>query len=256
MTSHERTANRRWGSTHNHVYEPSTRYCAGEMAVIESMMLDSVDNEPWSNTPLCLALHRKELFSLTTYNQLQRGSPSPVHTHTRIAQKNTSLPIPHAYHLLLHIKMNTLSLVLNGRTASEISVLPERQRSSLTRLTRKFSSSISLPTLATFGSAPPSPLLSGASALRSSRPGSSRRSSRDSPGWYNTEHNPTLDDFARRLETRMKRFEIWRGKSAQNVVMALMRPTPIVLFLFNPIALALWFVLLVWWLSSGLASAG
>jgi len=59
-----------------------------------------------------------------------------------------------------------------------------------------------------------------------------------------------LDDFARRLETRVKRFEIWRGKSAQNVVMALMRPTPVVLFLFNPIALVLWVVLLIWWWSS------
>lgn len=142
--------------------------------------------------------------------------------------------------------MNSLSLVLNGRTASEISLLPERQRSSLTCLTRDFSS-ISLPTLATFSnSAHPLTPLSGASSPKS-RPGSSRRSSRDSPGWYNTDDNPTLDDFARRLETKMKKFEIWRGRSAQNVVMALMRPTPVVLFLFNPMMFLVWIVLLVSW---------
>ena len=57
-----------------------------------------------------------------------------------------------------------------------------------------------------------------------------------------------MDDFAKRLNGVIGRFEQWQGRCAQNVVMALMRPTPMVLFVFNPISLMLWIVVLVWWL--------
>jgi hypothetical protein len=59
----------------------------------------------------------------------------------------------------------------------------------------------------------------------------------------------TLDDFAHRLNTTTKRIERWQGACAQNVVMALMRPTPIVLFLFNPVSLVLWMLFAIWYLS-------
>jgi hypothetical protein len=67
-----------------------------------------------------------------------------------------------------------------------------------------------------------------------------------SPGWYNREGELTLEDFARKLNTRGKRFEVWVGKCAQNFVMALFSPTPLVLFLFNPISLMLWMILGLW----------
>lgn len=58
----------------------------------------------------------------------------------------------------------------------------------------------------------------------------------------------TLDDFAQRLNTMLGRFEQWQGQCAKNVVMALFSPTPVVLFVFNPLALMLWVVLAVcWW---------
>lgn len=63
----------------------------------------------------------------------------------------------------------------------------------------------------------------------------------------------TLDDFAKRLNTTISKFEQWQSRCAQNVVMALMRPTVVVLFVFNPISLLLWVVLMVWWLSGGRA---
>jgi hypothetical protein len=64
----------------------------------------------------------------------------------------------------------------------------------------------------------------------------------------------TLDDFAHRLNTTTKRIERWQGACAQNVVMALMRPTPIVLFLFNPVSLVLWGLVVVWYFSGSLLS--
>jgi hypothetical protein len=131
--------------------------------------------------------------------------------------------------------MNTTSLVLNGRTAVDISLMPERRAASLTTIYPKSSSSPLSPTL--FGASP-------------KRPGHKRSPpSRDSPGWYNTEGGMTLDDFAARLNSLIGKFEQWQGKCAQNVVMALMRPTPIALFVLNPIALVLWIALFAWWLS-------
>ena len=118
--------------------------------------------------------------------------------------------------------MNTTSLVLNGRTAVSIAQLPERQRATLTTL---------------------SP------STKARRPAPAKRQlSRDSPGWYNTEDGMTLDDFAKRLNTTLSRIEQFQSRCAQNVVMALMRPTPLVLFVFNPICLIVWVVLLVWWI--------
>lgn len=81
------------------------------------------------------------------------------------------------------------------------------------------------------------------------RPPHKRHPSRDSPGWYNTEDGMTLDDFAQRLNTTLSRLEQYRGRCAQNLVMALMRPTPLVLFVFNPMSLVVWIVVgVVWWL--------
>lgn len=124
--------------------------------------------------------------------------------------------------------MNTTSLLLNGRTATSISLLPERQAATLTTLT-----------------------------VRRQRPAHKRASpstpNRNSPGWYNTDGGLTLDDFARRLNTRISKFEQWQGRCAQNVVMALMRPTPVSLFLFNPMALLIYLGLVVWWVSARLS---
>ncbi|TKA38752.1 hypothetical protein B0A54_08716 [Friedmanniomyces endolithicus] len=76
---------------------------------------------------------------------------------------------------------------------------------------------------------------------------SSTSSSSTSSGWYDTTHNPTLDDIAARLNTTLSRFEQWQSRCAQNVVMGLLGPTPVVLFVLNPVALAVWGVLLGWW---------
>ncbi|KAH9807838.1 hypothetical protein Tdes44962_MAKER06354 [Teratosphaeria destructans] len=143
--------------------------------------------------------------------------------------------------------MNTISLVLNGKTAAEIALMPARQRASLTTLYRP--SSLTTPSA--------SPTLSARSSP-SKRPQARRQVSRDSPGWYNTDGGMTLDDFAKRLDTYMSRFEQWQSKCAQNAVMALMRPTPIVLFLFNPISMLVWLLVAAVWLSTrfGRSEAG
>ncbi|KAF2764987.1 hypothetical protein EJ03DRAFT_355292 [Teratosphaeria nubilosa] len=135
--------------------------------------------------------------------------------------------------------MNTISLVLNGKTAADIALMPERQRASLTTLYRP--SSLITPSA--------SPSLSARSSP-SKRPQARRQVSRDSPGWYNTDGGMTLDDFAKRMNTYMSRFEQWQSKCAQNVVMALMRPTPIVLFLFNPISMLVLLLVAAVWLST------
>ncbi|KXL45137.1 hypothetical protein M433DRAFT_124 [Acidomyces richmondensis BFW] len=123
--------------------------------------------------------------------------------------------------------MNTTSLILNGRTAANL-LLSERQKAIVATLY----------------------------ARRPLNPSSGRsktcRQVRDSPGWYNTQDNLTLEDIARRLETRISRFEQWRSTCAQSIVMALMRPTPVVLFLFNPVAMMLWVTILCWWLTAAL----
>ncbi|TKA35905.1 hypothetical protein B0A54_12352 [Friedmanniomyces endolithicus] len=76
---------------------------------------------------------------------------------------------------------------------------------------------------------------------------SSSSSSRSS-GWYDTTRNPTLDDIAARLNTSLSRFEQWQSRCAQNVVMGLLGPTPVVLlFVLNPVGLVVWGVLLGWW---------
>lgn len=122
--------------------------------------------------------------------------------------------------------MNTVSLVLNGRTTADLAQLPEKQRATITTL---------------FSTPPSSPLLGP------KRPPHKRQLSRDSPGWYNTEGGMTLDDFAERCKTTLSRCEWWVGRSGQNVVMALMRPTPLLLFFLNPVSIFLWvMVFLVW----------
>ncbi|KAK4543594.1 hypothetical protein LTR36_005489 [Oleoguttula mirabilis] len=52
----------------------------------------------------------------------------------------------------------------------------------------------------------------------------------------------TLDDFAKRLDTTLSRLQQFQGRCAQNAVMALMGPTPLVLFLFNPVTIVVWLV--------------
>jgi len=126
-------------------------------------------------------------------------------------------------------EMNTTSLILNGRTAATIFLFPERQKATITTLCRR---------------QPLNPSSSGRSTPR--------RSLRDSPGWYNTQDNPSLEEIARKLETRLSRFEQWRSRCAQNIVMALMRPTPVVLFLFNPVAIMIWVAILSWWVAAAL----
>ncbi|EME78909.1 uncharacterized protein MYCFIDRAFT_209093 [Pseudocercospora fijiensis CIRAD86] len=92
--------------------------------------------------------------------------------------------------------MNTISLVLNGKTASYIHSLPEKQRSSITTTTIHHSSPRPRPQ---FSSTPPFPAMSSPS-----RPHS--RKSSYSPGWYTpNEYNFTLEDFAQKLNTRSVR---------------------------------------------------
>ncbi|KAK5117307.1 hypothetical protein LTR62_005924 [Meristemomyces frigidus] len=150
--------------------------------------------------------------------------------------------------------MNTTSLLLNGQTAASFSLLPERKRATLTTLYSRPTPTrtATAPTAYSLISSPPTPRLGGSSpAKRPDHKRSPASISRESPGWYNTEDGMTLDDFAERLNSLIGRFERWQGKCAQNVVMALMRPTPIVLFVFNPVALVLWMVVLWLWLVRG-----
>ena len=125
--------------------------------------------------------------------------------------------------------MSTTSIVLNGQTSptttAEFSPLPPTQP-----LLRSWS----FPTTTFTHPKPKRPAYT------------KRQPSRDSPGWYNTEDVPTLDDFAKRLESKLSRLQQWQTRCAQNVVMALMRPTPVVLFLFNPITVLIWLMVAVW----------
>ncbi|KAK3113879.1 hypothetical protein LTR53_008396 [Teratosphaeriaceae sp. CCFEE 6253] len=95
---------------------------------------------------------------------------------------------------------------------------------------------------------PPSPPKPPAAPPRRPQPprAPSSRSS-DKAGWYHTADNLTLDDFAARLDTTLYRLATWQTRCAQNVVMALMGPAPLVLFALNPMALVVWAAMLVWW---------
>ncbi|KAK1809180.1 hypothetical protein LTR12_016473 [Friedmanniomyces endolithicus] len=83
--------------------------------------------------------------------------------------------------------------------------------------------------------------------FKRSSPSTTASSSSTSSGWYDTTRNPTLDDIAARLNTTLSRFEQWQSRCAQNVVMGLLGPTPVVLFVLNPVALAVWGLVLGWW---------
>lgn len=176
----------------------------------------------------------------------------------------------------LLLRLNTLSLILNGKTDANIRSLsthsrdlisivhlpatktesqgPSRvcsgytgyhaeTRSPIFSFSGLFSSSEAMPSLT-------STMITSASSLPfSSRPSSRRHAARGSPGWYSKEGEFTLEDFAKKLQTRSKKFEVYMGKCAQNLVMALFAPTPLlVLFLFNPVSLILWTILGFWWL--------
>lgn len=56
-----------------------------------------------------------------------------------------------------------------------------------------------------------------------------------------------LEAIARRLNTAGKRLERFSGKCAQDVVMALMRPTPMMLVALHPVVLMVVLVAVVWW---------
>ena len=151
--------------------------------------------------------------------------------------------------------MNTLSLVLNGKTSTHLRSQPNQRdlitlthipskRPSLSRASYTEYPTQTTPTQKRFSI---SRSLSGFSVSTiSSSPSHSRRSSRGSPGWYSKEGELTLEDFAEKLKTRSKRFEVYMGRCAQNLVMALLSPTPLMLFLFNPISLVCWVVLGLW----------
>ena len=149
--------------------------------------------------------------------------------------------------------MNTSPLTLNGRTTADIAILPERQRANLkSSLRPKLYSSMTFSEgTAQSGSRPKlsSSLSYSGRPTLPKRPSYRRQASRESPGWYNTEGGMTLDDFAKRLDTTLSRIEQYGTRSAQSVVMALMTPTPIALFIFNPVSLLIWLVVAIWWLS-------
>lgn len=71
-----------------------------------------------------------------------------------------------------------------------------------------------------------------------------------STGWYNAdEENMSLEKIAERLNTYAARFERFLGVCAQNIVMALFRPTPLLIFLLHPLLLIVWVGLGIWWVS-------
>ena len=151
--------------------------------------------------------------------------------------------------------MNTISLLLTGHTTQGgISFAPlllhnlhsDSAMSTRTILLRTPTDLNRTPTM--------SPSLSRSSSISSTstiRPGSrnshKRSSSKDSSQWYNTTENMTLEDFADRLNTLEKRFERFVSQCATNIVMALLRPTPLVLFLFNPVCLIAIAMLVLCW---------
>lgn len=161
--------------------------------------------------------------------------------------------------LSINESMNTVSLVLNGRIAADIAFLPDKYPNDFFSTPKAMSSTTTLsrqshsPPASRSGSSTPRPW----SRSGSSTPTVSRRSSsNNSAGWYtNTENALTLEEFGRRLNTRWKRFEIWQGRCAQNVVMALLRPTPLILFALNPVCLILYVLVGCWWFAGRWAEA-
>ena len=126
--------------------------------------------------------------------------------------------------------MSTTAIILASRTtAANMSPLPEAQHATNPLAYAAFRPKTwTLPT------------------IPNKRPTYKRRQSSDSPGWYNTEGGLTLDDFKNRLDTKLYRIEQWQNRCAQNSVMALMRPMPVVLFLCNPITVLIWLAVAVW----------
>jgi hypothetical protein len=152
--------------------------------------------------------------------------------------------------------MNTTSLILTGQTAHELtfgSVLFHKYAAMgmTTTLTRTPTDLKRTPTMSRSGSRSSS--RDSASSSSTIRPGSHRRTySKDSSGWYNAEDNLTLEDFAARLDSMQGRVEQWISQCATNIVMALFRPTPLVLFLFNPVCLLfIAFMVVIWMLFRG-----
>lgn len=166
--------------------------------------------------------------------------------------------------------MNTTSLVLNGKTLARIRSQPNSHRGDLVAacmhqhhllrtsntqhpLQSPTSSSppLSIISLATIITSPPPPPPTSPASSSSRRPSHPHRSasSKSSPGWYSKEGELSLEDFAEQLKTRRKRFEVYMGRCGQSVVMAILfSPTPLVLFLLNPISLMVWMVVGVWML--------
>ncbi|TKA65282.1 hypothetical protein B0A55_09534, partial [Friedmanniomyces simplex] len=122
--------------------------------------------------------------------------------------------------------MNSHSLALNGRPPTDLALTTSHHHQQRT------------PTSNTTKPYPRQPPSSKSTSTQQRPPYKrSPPSSSTSSGWYNTENTPTLDDIAARLNTTLSRFEQWQSRCAQNVVMALIGPTPVVLFVLNPVAL-------------------
>lgn len=154
--------------------------------------------------------------------------------------------------------MNTICLLLTGHTTPlDLTLGPlllhklqsNNNAMSTTTITR---TPTDLKRFSSRQSTPSTPTLSRASSTSSTstiRPTSSHKRSRskDNLSWYTPSENPTLEDFAERLNSLEKRVERFVSQCATNIVMALLRPTPMVLFFLNPVTLiAVIFMVIIW----------
>jgi hypothetical protein len=145
--------------------------------------------------------------------------------------------------------MNTLSILLTGQATQGLAFTPQLLH---LHQYQHMSTNMSTTTTATTTRTPTSMSRSSSHSSTSTiRPSSNHKRS-DSSSWYNTSDNLTLEDFEARLENWEKRFERWVSTCTTNIVMALLRPTPLVLFLFNPVCLiAIVLVMMVWVVAVG-----
>lgn len=86
------------------------------------------------------------------------------------------------------------------------------------------------------------------SIFASVRPAHLRRTSSNGPRWYYESNTTTLDEYAVRARTLVKRFEKYQGDCAKNVVMGLMSPAALALFVFSPLWILLWIGLVGYWM--------
>lgn len=84
-------------------------------------------------------------------------------------------------------------------------------------------------------------------SLLKPRPSHVRRTSSNGLRWYNEPNTTTLEEYAARARTMMKRFEKYQGDCAKNIVMGLMSPAAVALFLFSPLWILLWIAVASYW---------